>query len=66
MTCLAGLDACPLLEDLWVAETALERISGLERCASLRRLFLYSNSIQVIEGLDTLTALEVCLCHSPV
>ncbi len=66
VTSLVGLDACPLLEDLWVAETALERISGLERCASLSRMFLYSNSIQVIEGLDTLTALEVCLSHSPV
>ncbi len=56
---IEGLDACPALEELWVAEAALARIGGLDGCPRLRRLFLHSNRITSIEGLDALTALEV-------
>ena len=56
---IEGLDACPALEELWVAEAALARISGLGGCPRLRRLFLHSNRITVMEGLDALTMLEV-------
>ena len=56
---IEGLDACPALEELWVAEAALACISGLDGSPRLRRLFLHSNRIPVIEGLDALTVLEV-------
>ena len=56
---IEGLDACPALEELWVAEAALAHISGLDSCMRLRRLFLHSNHITRIEGLDALTVLEV-------
>ncbi|KAI9334738.1 hypothetical protein BDR26DRAFT_866682 [Obelidium mucronatum] len=55
---MAGLEECPLLEELWICETRVSAISSLENCVRLKKLFLYSNKIKRIQGLDSLENLE--------
>jgi hypothetical protein len=50
--------ACPLLQELYVAQNKLRRIEGLEGMAHLKTLDLGANRIRVIEGLDDCAALE--------
>ena len=56
---LEGLDACIMLEQLWLTENAIQVIEGLDDCTKMQRLYLYSNHISSIQGLDRLTNLEV-------
>ncbi|KAI8846431.1 hypothetical protein BC829DRAFT_398533 [Chytridium lagenaria] len=55
---IAGLEDCPLLEQLWVCETRLSTISNIEKCINLKELYLYSNRIRKIQGLENLVKLE--------
>lgn len=56
---ISGLDGCPCLERLWLAENDIKFIAGLEGCRKLRYLYLYSNRISAIQNLDHLHELEV-------
>lgn len=54
-----GLDACPMLESLWITECSLTRIQGLSNCTRLKNLHLSTNNISRIENIFMLTELEV-------
>ncbi|XP_031746458.1 leucine-rich repeat-containing protein 9 isoform X3 [Xenopus tropicalis] len=57
--CIAGLESCHFLKELWITECHLSKIQGLHHCADLQKLYLYHNEISVIEGLENLLKLEV-------
>ncbi|OCT68507.1 leucine-rich repeat-containing protein 9 isoform X2 [Xenopus laevis] len=57
--CIAGLESCCFLKELWITECHLSKIQGLHYCADLQKLYLYHNKISVIEGLENLLKLEV-------
>ncbi|KAK2853136.1 hypothetical protein Q7C36_008337 [Tachysurus vachellii] len=56
---IQGLDDCPLLQELWVAECQLTEISGLHKCVQLQKLYLYDNKISEMSGLESLINLRV-------
>jgi hypothetical protein len=41
ITVIRGLEACPLLEALWICETKVERITGIDHLTRLHSLHLY-------------------------
>ncbi|KAF4089841.1 hypothetical protein AMELA_G00042860 [Ameiurus melas] len=56
---IQGLEDCPLLRELWVAECQLTEISGLQECVQLQKLFLYDNKISEMSELESLRNLSV-------
>ena len=56
---IENLDGCPLIEEMWLCNNAIERIQNISNLHCLRKLFLHSNRITAIENLHGLGRLEV-------
>eukprot|EP00854_Cymbomonas_tetramitiformis_P014094 gene14094-16667_t len=67
LTEIQTLESCVNLENVWLNENAIHRISGLDKCVNIKNLYLYSNKIRRIENLDKLTKLErLWLCDNNI
>lgn len=56
---IEGLEYCPDLKEVWIAECQLKAICGLEKNKKISRLYLYDNQIEKMENLSHLQSLDV-------
>lgn len=62
LTSLESLNL-PVLEELFLHNNLIERMTGLQRTPSLRKLWLSNNKINVINSLENCLFLQECLLH---